>query len=398
MGRRYFFIWLFSALLTALVLGSVSLLVDPYGLYGFMQRTGFNQQKEGVRSKIRFVKSLELPLRRPRTLIMGSSRVHDAMNPEHPLLQEYAPVYNLGVDMNRIHETLLLLRHATENSDIKRVVIGLDFFMFNSLVTKNPDFDESLVGRQVSVSDYLVPTVFSAVAVQDAWATIQTSRRQSQRREFLPNGFRPQAFYSLKNYPAAHYYTNWVFLTPRPQSTIYYSNIVLNDAVFADFNSLLELCEQRGIDVHLYINPAHAHLDGEGIHAVGKWELFEAWKRRIAFLAAQHRVPLWDFSGYNSVTTEKVESPMKFYWDSSHFTELVSDWIIKRMFHEDAGVPEDFGVLLTPGNIESHLESIRLDREKYVAGNKLELDSLQAEYRAIINGAALDANRIKGMY
>jgi len=398
MGRRYFYIWSLSALLTALVLSSISLLVDPYGLHGYFQRTGFNQQKEGVRSKIRFIKALELPLRRPQTVIVGSSRVHDAMNPEHPLLQEYSPVYNLGVDMNRIHETLLLLRHATENSNIKRVVIGLDFFMFNSLVTKSSDFDENLIGRQIGFSDYVVPTVFSAVAVQDAWATLQTSRRQPQRKEFLPNGFRPQAFYSLKNHPAAHYYTNWVFLTPRPQSTIYYSNIVLNETVFADFNSILELCRQRGIDVRLYINPAHAHLDGEGIRAVGKWGVFEDWKRRITSIAAQHQVPLWDFSGYNSVTTEKVGSPMKNYWDSSHFTELVSDWIIRRMFNNGGGIPDDFGVLLTPRNINRHLESIRIDRESYVASNKPELEALQAEFQAIINGAPLDATRMKGMY
>jgi hypothetical protein len=116
------------------------------------------------------------------------------MNPMHPLLQEYAPVYNLGVDMNRIHETLLLLRHATENAKIKRVVVGLDLFMFNSLQTKNPDFDEHLFGRRVQISDY-IPTIFSAVAVRDAWATARGSRLQPQRREFLPNGFRPQAFY-----------------------------------------------------------------------------------------------------------------------------------------------------------------------------------------------------------
>jgi hypothetical protein len=397
MNRRYFAVWAFSASLIAFTLGVFTLVIDPYGLYGHFQQIGLNQQKEGVRSKIRFVKALELPLRTPQTLIMGSSRVHDAMNPMHPLLQEYAPVYNLGVDMNRIHETLLLLRHATENAKIKRVVIGLDFFMFNSLVTKNPDFDEHLIGRRVQISDYL-PTVFSSAAVQDAWVTAQTSHLQPLRREFLPNGFRPQAFYLLKNHPAIHYYTNWIFLTPKPQGTIYYSKMALNEAVFEDFEALLKLCAQNGIDVHLYINPAHCHLDGEGIRAVGKWAMFENWKRRITSIAYQHHVPLWDFSGYNSVTTEKVESPMKYYWDSSHFTEIVSDWIIKRIFDKSEEVPSDFGVLLSPQNIESHLELIKASREKYIRSNKLEMDRIQADYFAIINGAPLDANRAKGAF
>ncbi len=118
----------------ALFVAATNLIVDPNGLFRLQDIVGFNQQKEGVRNKIRFVKQLDLPLRKPNTILMGSSRVHDAINPDSPALQGLGRVNNYGVDMNRIRETRIFLQHAVVNSDIKHVVIGLDFLclMHNS--------------------------------------------------------------------------------------------------------------------------------------------------------------------------------------------------------------------------------------------------------------------------
>jgi hypothetical protein len=398
MTSRFLTSWVLTAAVVVSIAGISSLLVDPYGLFRFIDVVGVNQQKEGARNKIRFVKALELPLRRPETLLMGSSRVHDAMDPEHPLLQEFSPVYNLGVDMNRIHETRVLLRHATENTNVKRVVLGLDFFMFNSAQRANFDFDETLIGRKVGFADYLGPSILSKDAVLDSIRTIRASAQQPGRREFLPNGYRPQAFYGIKNYANAHYYTNWIFLTSKPQNTMYYSGMALHDEVFDEFEAILVFCYRKRIDLRLYINPAHAHLDGEGIRALGKLEMFENWKRRLTEIAGRHNVPLWDFSGYNSVTTEPVKTPMKYYWDSSHFTETVEDWILKRIFGSDDLIPADFGLRLTAKNIEAHLDAIRRDRERYVIANRSMLLALENDYKAIIDGAPLDPSRLKEMY
>ena len=71
--------------------------------------------------------------------------------------------------------------------------------------------------------------------------------------------------------------------------------------------------------------------------------------------------PLWDFSGYNSLTTEDVppdgdsETQMKWYWESSHYKKELGDLVLDRIFdyhHPERIVPDDFGVLLTPKNIK----------------------------------------------
>lgn len=177
--------------------------------------------------------------------------------------------------------------------------------------------------------------------------------------------------------------------------------MTLDQEVFDDFEEILKICKQRNIDVKLYISPAHAHLDGEGIAIAGKWEMMEEWKRRLVAITDKYAAPIWDFSGYNSITTEPVITPMKYYWDSSHFTEVVSNLILKRMLAPQGmqqGVPADFGIRISVETIEHHLTSIRQSRQRYIDQHPLEMHSLSESYRSFLHGGAMDPKKIEGMY
>jgi hypothetical protein len=402
--KKYLFRWFLCIFLALLFIGMFNFIVDPYGFFRVLTITGFNQQKEGVRNKIRYVKALELPLRNPRTLIVGSSRVHDGMNPQHPLLQEYAPVYNLGLDMCRIKEARQFIEHALLHAEIKRILIGLDFFMFNAAEkVNNNGFDTQLIGRKVNIADYFFIPLLTKDAFLDSMRTLKVSNAQPERKEFLSNGFRPGnfVFYKVKNYAKLHYYTNWIFLSSIPQSTPYYAVFSLDEEVYKDFEEMLTICKHQKIDCRIYISPAHANLDGEGIRAAGLWESMENWKLRVTKMAASYNIPLWDFSGYNSVTTEPVDTPMKNYWDSSHFTEHTSDLILKRIYSDansQTTIPADFGIRIFPFNIRSHLEQIRQNRDKYLRANLSSITILSKVYNKILAGAPLDEEETKDIF
>jgi hypothetical protein len=382
------------AMIVALLLSLIAAfnyLIDPYGLFGRPVTAGFDQQKEGVRSYIRFTKALQLPLRRPATILLGSSRVHDGMNPEDPLLAAYQPVYNLGINMLRIKEALRYVRHATENAPVKRLIFGLDLFMFNGKEIENPSLDDDLVGRRVRWLDYLYRPLLSKSAVMGSVSTIEASRAQPGRREFLSNGYRPGQFvnYRLLDYRKLHAYTNLVFLSRSVTGTPYYGVFSTDEGTYRDFVELLALCRAKGIETVLFISPAHATLDGEVVRQVGLWDVMENWKRRIAAISAEYNVPLWDFSGYNSVTTEAVKTPMQYYWDSSHYTELVATMILGRILGKTPDgitIPGDFGILLTPSSNETHLAQIRLDREAYARTHPDEVALIQRLDREAISG------------
>ena len=73
--------------------------------------------------------------------------------------------------------------------------------------------------------------------------------------------------------------------------------------------------------------------------------------------------PVWDFSGYNSITTQPIKPVMNNYVDNSHYSPPIGAFVLNRVLsHNVEQVPKDFGVLMTPDNIEQHLANIGSDR------------------------------------
>jgi hypothetical protein len=61
---------------------------------------------------------------------------------------------------------------------------------------------------------------------------------------------------------------------------------------------------------------------------------------------------------------------MKNFMDRGHYTRKIWDLILNRLFHyQEEKVPDDFGILITPTNIESHLEKIRAAQELWAKNN-----------------------------
>jgi hypothetical protein len=87
--------------------------------------------------------------------------------------------------------------------------------------------------------------------------------------------------------------------------------------------------------------------------------------------------PQWDFSGYNSVTTEAIppfggKDRMRWYQGSVHLSQPR----VARLWTRSAGFPpselakdQTFGVQVKPANIEEHFERGRIARERHIAAN-----------------------------
>jgi hypothetical protein len=144
----------------------------------------------------------------------------------------------------------------------------------------------------------------------------------------------------------------------------YYSHYHFSQELLNNFKTTVNLCKQHNIDLKIFISPVHA-AQLEAIRVAGIWSIFEQWKREISKV-----MPVWDFSDYNSITTEPISNDMKNFFESVHYRKEVGDLILNRIFHyHEETVPDDFGILLTAGNSESHLEKIRADREEWAKKN-----------------------------
>jgi hypothetical protein len=159
--------------------------------------------------------------------------------------------------------------------------------------------------------------------------------------------------------------------TLAPPTLVYcFTNSGTGVSTFDSFRFMLRRAYAEGTDLRLYVTPLHAAMR-ELFVALGLGERYEFWLRELVHINEQEAVragrqplPLWAFSDPNTITDEPIPpagdaSPMRWYWEYSHYRKATGDLILDRIFgHADPTrqLPRDFGVPLTAENIEAHLD------------------------------------------
>jgi hypothetical protein len=333
-------------------------LIDPYGVLNSPTVPSLNQKKVAKSTgNARLFKAIDVQRIKPVTIFLGTSRTERGLDPEHPVFADEQPVYNLALPAANHYEVMRYFEHAIANQpQIEQVVIGVDFFMFNQFNRGRAGFSEYRLEKPSITFLDIFDSTFSIGAIRSSLLTIAANARSIDSESYRSNG----AWINPSNQNVKQNLKKMLEADLRET----YQNYQLSDEALNNFKSILETCKQRNINVKVFISPSHA-TQWEAIRASGLWSTFEQWKREIVEIT-----PIWDFSGYNSVTTEAISPEMQNYSDSSHYTPKVGDLVLNRLFQHDEGVlPSDFGVGITTENIEEHLKQIRADRELWAKQN-----------------------------
>ena len=147
----------------------------------------------------------------------------------------------------------------------------------------------------------------------------------------------------------------------------------------AEYRALLAEAQAKHVEVVTFIPPEHAALL-VAIDRKGLWPLYQAWERRLVEVSAEARVPLWDFSGYNAMTTTPLADGYRTHFDDSHFRPEVGRVMLARM--GGAAALADFGVLLMPATIERHLGDLEAGRIAYRESHAADV----ARVEAVVDG------------
>jgi hypothetical protein len=156
---------------------------------------------------------------------------------------------------------------------------------------------------------------------------------------------------------------------------------------------LLDLAYSEGVELHVYFSPFHARF-ADAMAAAGLWSEFEQLKREVLSMNlelaknyGEEPFPLWDFSGYNSISTEVIPkrgdrvSRMQYFVDGTHSTRLTGDMVQDRLFDTLAAatrLPVDFGIRLLPETIDAALEKGRQQQLLYQTAHPQQTASLTA--------------------
>lgn len=342
-------------LLPLVAIGWLNITVDPYDIFNSPKIQKFNNVKPVKPNHERLIKAIDITDLKPITLLLGTSRSRSALNPTHPVFDKYQPAYNVGLPSANMYELKRYFEHALANQpNVKLVVLEIDSFAFNVHQINTPDFSENrLEQKSITMQDVVNTTISMDAFIASANTVIHNVSKIGESTRYI-NGMLDS---EVNKKPSSvskftQYLMKWRYK--------------LASNYLKDFEYIIKECQQRGIDIKIYISPSHATF-WENIRRDGYWEDYKNWKRQIVKIA-----PVWDFSGYNSITTEKYSDKlvMKNYTDSSHYNIAVGNLVLKRLFqYQEETVPSDFGVMLTPDNIEDSLAKIDADREAWAKNN-----------------------------
>ena len=415
----------FTAVLLIAAIASLNLVVDPFGMYRLVDLAGLNSHKPAIDHRVRLTKAYDVRRIRPQGIILGTSRSHLGLRPSHDGWDPAAkPVYNLAFDGATTKEMYQYLLHAHAVRPLRQVVLGLDtYHATRAPAAARPDFDPHLLD---SPGGWVLPSliradlkVLASLDTLRASVTTVRSQRDSEPQWFAPDGQRrgevffrrageqfeelgPRGYFEeIDRLEVGFKREGQLAAGARLPARAAQPETAASETSLDYIRRIIAFCRAQRVDLRIFIAPEHVH-QLEITAAIGEWTTLENAKRALVELlaedAAQHPeappIPLWDFSGYSSITTEALPEPgsraeMRFYWDSSHFKDVVGDLVLDRLFglsHPGRPVPADFGVQLTAATIEPALARLRAAQLAYRRSNPQDV----AWIRSLVDGSPSD--------
>jgi hypothetical protein len=379
--KKYILHSLAMAALCLMVVVCINLIVDPYDLFGTPKIKGFNMFKAVIASKQRVFETVRVLKNHDEAIILGTSRSDIGISPDHPVFPA-GKTFNAAMSGEMISESRRILEEliSRPGGGPKTVVIGLDFMAFNASMPFPFDYSDDNFSPWRTTQ-----LMFSISGLLDSFRTIiRQDRYKILARGGILHEDGGREYISDPTVAARNRFLGsedgYLRLTYKPAPVCTWNTTNTHGGnMYRDYRRLLELARGHNIDLKMFISPSHAR-QWETIAAAGLWEEFEQWKRQLVYMNAEvaqqygHApLPLWDFSGYNSITTTPVPESgvfnMSYYWESSHYHQEVGDMVLNRMFGiksaEKPLYPADFGILLSEKNVDSWLKTTRNLREQY---------------------------------
>lgn len=352
--------------------------VDPFWYYRDIRLDGFNAIKTEFKRFERHVKPRIVLRERPRALIFGSSYAEIGFDPLHPALTRNGSErsYNFALAGSEWDRVYCTVRFALQQAPPARVVLGLQ-----------PEPLGPVDCRPVLNEMLHIPTGALLLSRKAVQASIRTVRSQQKppthtaeglffytRFEFddVERRFQEDLFRYLDHVDARAPCRQPGFVAS-PTAGVASDSGRRGGRQDPDMEGLVQLLTQLvhlGVETRLVIYPVHA-LRAEADILCGRgevhWQFLEAMVRAVQLVDPEGRwVELWDFQGFDPDLVEPIRNGRTRYWqDVGHFNFELGNRMLDRMFLR-RGSAEDFGVVLTPGDLPRQRERFFRAREAFL--------------------------------
>jgi len=352
-------------------------MLDPYLIHQW-QTPQVQRLRQPMEKLNAWGKTYAMALYRPQTIYLGNSRTELGLAvPRSGPLR----VFNAALSGATVGDSLRMLGHALQVGQVGTVIWGIDAPSF-TLSVGNSELENGLLA---SDERYLARRFL--LDLQRAVSVDMTRESIDLLGGHAPKVCHPSlAQFGQRDAACMHYRiegcggTSQV-VAPRTREFLRGEG-PSPGALEALEGAMLKNCAVRW---RLYVNPTHA-MTIDGLYWASKGQQYEAWLASLAAMGGRLRkagcdVRLYDFAGFNGVTSEAVprsgdRAPMRNYWEPSHYRDQVGAAILSRLDGGPAAA-DGFGAELLPGTVAAYIAQLRARRSGYQASHPYEASLAQ---------------------
>ena len=360
---RFLVIFVTCAIAFGSLLVGLSLAINPYGISPLNAAvTNINHFKPKRLDIDRIIKPIEVLFKQPDTIIMGTSRIHQSMNPRVLDIADYGVSYNAAVPANNLRQNLEYIKlYKQINPSFKRVIVELfDYNFYGTPQTYTKLHEWSIYANIRNLT-------FSFDAIWDSVLTIAYNQKHSKRTfeidvdGFLiyPEGHNPQ--HQFSGFPDGI----WDLHQKNPEG-------LLDDAAFESVRGIKQFADKNGIELVFIITPQHAYYDYY-LSISDRWHIQHKWLERLYEIT-----PVYNFAYPNIMTHEPVSPNMRYWNDPFHFSEnLGSEMLLElQKFIRGELTNDNIIMAVTEENIPQIIANRKKMAERWAAKNPKFVDQM----------------------
>ena len=365
---RYLAVMASSWMIAAAAVIGFNLLVDALGILPVrVEIAGFNEWKPLRVQYDWIVKRFEVRQHQPTTIFMGSSRIKQTIDPGLLAGTAFAPAYNGALNGSAdLREIGAYLRDYLK-ADRNLRYVYIEVFPSSLLAYREPTWMARLRIPN-DIADY-ASVFFSMSGLSNSIRTVSLNRDEKAGTPTpgsFDNGFAPIPL-ATHHFSVRNVYNFVLHLRVLDR------RLVLSPGMIEAARRVIEECRPYQVECQFFLSPLHADVLAAAYY-LDLWPQLEKLKRMLAELA-----PTYDFTRYSHLIDERV-GPVVYWPEAFHFSPALGELMVRKMTGSRmTDVPDNFGTILDPENIELNLAAWREERDQWLARNP---DALERMRRA----------------
>lgn len=344
---------------------AITLLVDPYGISPVkLTIEGVNTLKPRRVDIDRILKPVEVWQQAPRTIVLGTSRTHQGIDPSAFAGTKLAPAYNASIPNGSLPLHEGHLRHyAAINPRLDTVIVEL--FVYNFLIPVPPGPAETPPSPppvRFGIGDLAANArdlLFSMDTIAATIDTVLANRLEQPRgNEILAGGqYHIPPGHDAHNAFSAFPPYVWT-LHPVPPEVL-----GLNPHSFALVRAMQDLADEKGFALTFLVAPDNPIFDYY-IDQAGAWDLIAQWLTRISSLSTVLVPGIPEPAQPDRRVHEPIGPEMTYWYDPFHFTPELGRAMVDGLTGRS-----DYLVRLTPDRVPELVANRRQALARWAAEN-----------------------------